>query len=87
LAPGFFVWEIAKRASLSAQLLIGKNQIKAVPFTNGTNFFVEPSESTTSISTSSGEGSADGVTWVNSPVAQMVPSGITTVLGLAFYFT
>jgi len=46
----------------------------------GTYFAVEPSERTTSISTSSGEGSAGGVTWVNPLVVQIVPSGITTVI-------
>jgi len=50
----------------------------------GTNFFVEPSERATSISTSSGEGAGGGVTWVKLMAVQMVPSGCTTVIEVEY---
>ena len=45
------------------------------------NFFVEPSERTTSISTSSGEGRAGAVTGAKGPeVVTMLPSAYTIVM-------
>jgi hypothetical protein len=52
-----------------------------VNYAAGTNFFVEPSERTTSISTSSGEGRAGAVTGAKGPeVVTMLPSAYTIVM-------